>query len=397
MQYTDVFNSRYIDVAKRQTIYPKFKVEILDVFENVVYEATKDISKDNSGSISINYQQGVRRSVSLTFIDSDGYFANNFLNDGSWALKKFKLLIGLKDIFTGDIYWFSQGIFYITNFNASRALSNKLVSLEGVDKFGIFGSETGYNQLEATYLIPKDTNIYAAIKDILRQDIGNGFSIDPKEPILDPYFINEVTPYDIKKSPGGYMSEILIELAYVLGASIFYDVNGHLNIVRGTLDASYSSYAPMWSFSDVLPEYMNPNLNLNVVGFVNAVRVVSANINDKIYEYTAENNNPSSPTRIGLIGRKIAYVETAMAYDEQRAKEYAEYKLNEMSILQSSISFNSTFLPHLDVDKVVDISDKYYKYDGKRFIVQSITMPLNTSDVMQISACDVATLPYWEG
>lgn len=397
MQYTDVFNAKYIEVAKRQTVYPKFKVQMLDVFENVSYEVTGDISKDTSGSISINYQQGVRRSVSLSFIDKDGQYFDSFLNQGSWALQKFKLLIGLLDVFTGDIYWFSQGIFYITAFSANRSLSSKIVTISGVDKFGIFGQQTGYNQLEATYLIPEGTKIYSAIKDILTIDAGNGFSIDPKEPILDPYFIDETTPYDITKSPGSYMSDILVELAYILGASIFYDVNGRLNIVRGTTDFSYSGQPSMWEFSDVMPEYMNPNLSIDVVNFINAVRVVGSNVNDKIYEYTAENNNPSSPTRVELIGRKIHYIETAMAYDEERAKEYAEYKLNELSVLQSSISFESTILPHLDVDEVVDVNDKYYKYVKKRFIIQSLSIPISTSDIMQISACDVATLPYWEG
>lgn len=397
MQYTDVFNAKYIEIANRQTVYPKFKVQMLDIFENVSYEVTNDISKDSSGSISVNYQQGVRRSVNLSFIDKDGQYFDSFLNQGSWALQKFKLLIGLLDVFTDDIYWFSQGVFYITSFSASRSLSSKTVTISGVDKFGIFGQQTGYNQLEATYLIPEGTKIYSAIKDILTIDVGNGFSIDPKEPILDPYFIDEVTPYDITKSPGSYMSDILIELAYVLGASIFYDVNGHLNIVRGTTDFSYSGQPSMWEFSDVMPEYMNPNLSIDVVNFINAVRVVGTNVNDKIYEYTAENNNPSSPTRVELIGRKIHYIETAMAYDEERAKEYAEYKLNELSVLQSSISFESTILPHLDVDEVVDVDDKYYKYIKKRFIIQSLSIPISTSDTMQITACDVATLPYWEG
>lgn len=397
MQYTDVFNAKYIEIANRQTVYPKFKVQMLDIFENVSYEVTNDISKDSSGSISVNYQQGVRRSVNLSFIDKDGQYFDSFLSQGSWALQKFKLLIGLMDVFTGDIYWFSQGVFYITAFSASRALSSKIITISGVDKFGIFGQQTGYNQLEATYLIPEGTKIYSAIKDILTLDVGNGFSIDPKEPILDPYFIDEVTPYDITKSPGSYMSDILIELAYVLGASIFYDVNGRLNIVRGTTDFSYSGQPSMWEFSDILPEYMNPNLSIDVVNFINAVRVVGTNVNDKIYEYTAENNNPSSPTRVELIGRKIHYIETAMAYDEERAKEYAEYKLNELSVLQSSISFESTILPHLDVDEVVDVNDKYYKYVKKRFIIQSLSIPISTSSTMQITACDVATLPYWEG
>lgn len=397
MQYTNIFNSKYIEIAKRDIIFPKFKVQILDNLENVMYEITNDISKDSSGSISINYQQGVRRSISISIIDIDGIFVNRLLNESSWATKKMKFFIGLMDEYNGDIYWFSQGVYYINNISANHNFSSKVVTIQGVDKFGIFGSETGRNQLEGTYLIPAETNIYSAIKDILLLDTGNGFVIDPIEPILDPAFIDEVTPYDISKSPGSYMSEILTELAYVLGASIFYDVEGRLNIVKGTLDNKYSNYSSMWSFSDVLKEYGESNLTLDIVNFVNTVKVIGNNVNDKIYEYTAVNDNPISPTRISLVGRKISYIETPMAYSEERAKEYAEYKLNELSILQTAVSFNSSMLPHLDVDMVIDITDKYYKYNMERFVIQSITMPISTSEQMNISASNIATLPYWEG
>lgn len=398
MQYINVFNKKYIEIAKRERIFPKFKVQVLDNFENVMYEITNDISKDDSGSVSINYQQGVRRSMSITIIDTDGTFINRLINESSWAIKKIKLLIGLYDNISGDIYWFSQGVFYINGINAEHVLSSKKITIQGVDKFGFLGSETGYNQLEGTYLIPEGTKIYSAIKDILLLETGNGFVIDPIEPILDPAFVDEVTPYDVKKSPGGYMSEILIEFAYILGASIFYDTEGRLNIVKGTLDNLYSNYPTVWEFSESTSDYSQPNFSLDIVNFVNIVKVVGTNVNDKIYEYTAINDNPSSPTRVSLVGKKIKYIETPMAYSEDRAKDYAEYKLNELSMLQSSVSFQSSMLPHLDVDNVVNVFDKYYNPEfPQRFIIQSISMPISTSEMESISACNVATLPYWEG
>lgn len=397
MEYTNVFNSKYIEVAQRDIIYPKFKVQVLDSFENVMYEITNDISKENSGSISINYQQGVRRSIDVSIIDKEGTFINRMMNESSWATNRIKFFVGLMDQRNDDIYWFSQGVYYVNGITASHALSSKMLEIQGVDKFGIFGSETGYNQLEGTYLIPAGTKIYSAIKDILLLETGSGFVIDPIEPVLDPAFINEVTPYDISKAPGGYMSEILIELAYVLGASIFYDTEGRLNVVKGTLDNKYSNYSSMWSFTEALREYGESSLSLDVVNFVNTVKVIGTNVNDKIYEYTAVNDNPLSPTRVSLVGKKITYIETPMAYNEDRAKEYAEYKLNELSILQAAVSFNSAMLPHLDVDMVIDLTDSYYKYNKERFIIQSLTIPISTSDSMSIDACNIAILPYWEG
>lgn len=393
----NLYNEDYIKIATKNNIHPKFKIQMLDEYENVIDEITGDISRDNSGSISNNYQQGVRRSVSLTFIDTEGKFLPDSNSNLIWANKKFKLFSGLLDTDTNEIFWFSEGIYYFSNVSSSRNGADKLTTVNGVDKFGKFGSELGYNQLESTYLIPAGTKIYDAIKGILNIDIGNGYPIDPIEPVLDPLYIDEVCPYDISKSPSSYLSEMLIELADIIGCDIYYDADGRLHVDSGTIDSSYSNKPSIWDFSDVLPEYMNPSITTNFAEFINTVKVVGNNTNDKTYEYTAVNNNPESPTRVDLIGTKSTYIESASVYNTDRAKDYAEYKLNMFSILQLAVTFSCTFLPHLDVNKVITITDSYYKYEKQRFVIQSITLPLSYDGVMSISACNVALLPYYEG
>lgn len=393
----NLYNEDYIKIATKNNIHPKFKIQMLDEYENVIDEITGDISRDNSGSISNNYQQGVRRSVSLTFIDTEGKFLPDSNSNLIWANKKFKLFSGLLDTDTNEIFWFSEGIYYFSNVSSSRNGADKLTTINGVDKFGKFGSELGYNQLESTYLIPAGTKIYDAIKGILNIDIGNGYPIDPIEPVLDPLYIDEVCPYDISKSPSSYLSEMLIELADIIGCDIYYDADGRLHVDSGTIDFSYSNKPSIWDFSDVLPEYMNPSITTNFAEFINTVKVVGNNTNDKTYEYTAVNNNPESPTRVDLIGTKSTYIESASVYNTDRAKDYAEYKLNMFSILQLAVTFSCTFLPHLDVNKVITITDSYYKYEKQRFVIQSITLPLSYDGVMSISACNVASLPYYEG
>lgn len=395
--FVDVYNTDYISLVKASVIKPKFKIELLDLYENTIGEITKDISADNSGSISINYQQGVRRSCSFTLSDTFGKY-RPMSNDNIFGFNtKFKIYVGLENIQTGETYWFSQGIFYTTNPTSSHANSNKTVTVNGVDKFGIFTSDTGYSQLEGTYIVPAKSKLYAVVKDILSLELGNGYMIDPKEPHIDAEFIDYELPYDIKKSPGSYMGDILIELGNVLGADIFYDTNGILNITSGTTDITYSKQSSIWDFSDVLPEYSNGSVSLNTIDAINIVKVVGNQVNDsEIYIGNAENHNPLSPTAIEKIGRKIYYEESANLPNQARADEYAKYVLNSKSIIQTAIAFSSTLIPHLDVNRVITITDDYYKYEQERFIIQSITMPLDSKTLMSISCNNIASLPYYD-
>ena len=65
--------------------------------------------------------------------------------------------------------------------------------------------------------------IYDIIRSILLMDKWNGEVIDYIDPLLDPLYKDEVLPYDINKSAGSYLGDILIELANILGANIYYD------------------------------------------------------------------------------------------------------------------------------------------------------------------------------
>mgnify|MGYP000993125978 FL=1 len=395
MEYYNFSPRRYFDIVKREIVHPIFKVALLDYNENVIQEITRDISSNNNGSIDINYQQGVRRSCSITFIDPYGEYIPDVNKGVFWLNQKFKLYVGLEDLDTGDKYWFSQGVFYVNDPIINR--TEKIVTINGVDKFGFFGSELNYNQLEGTYLIPEGTRVFDAIINILLLDRGNGQVIDPIAPILDVTYKNNVLPYDINKSPGSYLGDILIEIANVLGANIYYNTDGQLVLSSGTLDMSYSNKSPVYEFIDVLPEYGDSSLRYDYVNAINSITVVGSNINGAVYQYTAENRNPMSPLRIDLIGKKTgAIVETSNAGSLNDVMAYAKFLLNYKSIVQMAVDFSSSFLPHLKEDEVIEITDRYYKYEKERFIIQSIKIPLNPLDKMTISASNITSLPYYE-
>ena len=396
-EFLNVINSEYQILAKQDIIYPKFKIELIDQSEkNIIKEITEDIVL-NTGSVSINYQQGVRRSCSFSIDNTTGEYTPSPVTGIFWIGTKFKLYYGLYDSDSSDIYWFCQGVFYVANPTNSHDYSSKIVNISGIDKFGYLGSDLGYNQLTGAYQFKADQKIYNIIKDVLMLETGNGGVIDPIPPTLDPLYKDEVLPYDLKKSSGDYLGNILVEIGNILGANIFYDRNGSLTVKSGTLDISYSSEAPIWNFSDKELEYMSSNLTYDFSNVVNIITVVGTNVNDKIYTYTAENRNPLSPTRIDYIGRKeIAPIETSIVHNDKSAKDYANFELNKRSIVQSGINFSCSFLPHLDVDFVCAITDEYLGFTEERFVIQSVDLPMSNEGMASVTASNLASLPYYE-
>ena len=394
MEYTNIVNDKYREIASRDEIFVMYRVELLDHYENVLSSITDLVSAENTGNISINYQQGVRRSCTISILDVDGEFTQNIIN-GSAINQKFKIYIGLKDIFNNDIYWFSQGVFCSIDPTVDRV--TRMLTLNGVDKYGFLGSETGYNQITVAHVIPVDTEIQEAIQQTLMLDLGNGRVIDAIPPIIDNTLLDQKMPYEMEKAPASYLSDIFIELGNIMGADTYYDVDGHMKYDSGTLDMSYSQQDSQWDFYDTLPEYLNPSLLLSTTEIVNSVTIVGNNSSDDlVFTYTAENHNPMSPVSIENIGRKEYYEESSSVYDDSTAKDYAEYVLKQKSILNQAITFECTILPHLDVNKVITISDSFYGFNQERFIIQSIEIPLSSMSTMQVSAANVSTLPYYE-
>lgn len=381
----------YINLCKRSERYPRTKIEFLDYSEFVIGELTSDISASTEGSISITYNQGVRRKCSFTIIDKKGEYLPSE-NSPFWYHRKFKIWRGLWDIDTGDTYWFAQGVFFTVGVSAD----GNVLSIEGCDKFGLLSSDGGNACLEGDYIIDAGTNIFNAIEDTLKLDNGNSKPLDPVTPVLDPRLSDVTVPYDITTTAGSYVGDILIELALCLGADIYYDVSGYLHVDKGTTDYFYSTKAPQWEFDYGEITYLSSTLNYNFQNVINRITVCGDNTSGEVYSFTAENNNHSSPTRIDLIGYRTGEtIITPAGFSLQSCKDYAEYWLEQKTILQLSVTINTPLLPHFDVDKVVLLSELKYKFEKQRFIVTEISIPLDISP-MSINVCNVANLPYYE-
>lgn len=449
MEYYNKIDDNYLAALKKNIVKPVFKVELMDFAENVIGELTQDISKEDSGSISINYQQGVRRSCSLTLINVNENLklkrGKYLLSENDlWINTKFKLYTGIKipkissfqqeidynneddDILhvnndldlllfrkdsqkiEEDIYWFSQGIYLLTDPTVLRDMSKGTITLNGIDKFGVFGSETNFNQTDTLYRIEKGAIVGNVISDILNFNKGNNLPLDVKMPYIDPNAKvlvgdnQEITlsqtslPFEIDKSPETYFSDILIELANIYACDIYYDTEGRLHFEKGNEKQSMDDFGSLWDYSDKETEYFSPQLNYDFKSVYNVVKVIGNNPATNLFEYVAKNTNPSSPTRIQLLGEKTLYIESSFCYNSDRTKDFANYMLRKKSMVPLTFSFQSSFMPHLDVNKVITITDDYYNYFQQRFIIQSLTIPLSTKSLIEVECTNAAIIPYFE-
>jgi len=386
-------SSIYVNLVKSQQIRPRFRLSILYQDEKFKEDISSYII-EGSARLNITYQQGQRRSLSFSLDNTTGKFTPNGIQGVLWLDSKFKLELGM-EFSNGDIVWNSAGIFVVGQPNATRQRGEKIVEVQCYDKFALLDGTLG-GTFESTYQVNVDEQIYKVMVESLLQDNGNGYPIDSKPIIFDSELIDNKTQYTLSKSPNESFGSLLIELANMISCDIYYGVEGNLIVRSGIRDISQVNKPTLWTYSDKEWEYLSNVTTYDFTKVKNRVTVCGANINSEaLCVQTAENTNPQSPTRISLIGVRQYYLEDSNIYSDELAKQRAEYELNKFSILQQTISIDSTFMIHLDVNNCIALNDGFFNYYDNRFVIQSIAIPLHPNSTITIECTNIASLPYY--
>lgn len=405
MEYFNYTGKEYRQAIESSTLYPVIKVELLDQYENAYTEISEEII-DTGGSISSTLQQGVRNTVQFSIFDPLGTFIPNANNKLFWIRRKFKLYSGLATEqqavqvngktqgIVGDIFWFSKGVYIITDISAQKDSSgNQVVSFTGVDKFGAFTNDTGYGEMVGTFSFDAGMTISYIIKNILKQDIGNGEMLDPIEPIIDPSLQDYQLELSFSKGPGSYIGDLLNDLATTFHADIYYDMDGHLNVKKALNFDEYKNVQNQWDFRYGEAEYISSQVSYQLKNVANYIYVIGDNpMGGEIPVATAENNDPRSPLSIQKIGRKTRYFEKSTIYSYQEALDYANYILKQSCLLGNAITFACSLIPHLELDNTFSLTDPFYNYNREEFIITAITYPLGSGN-MQITGSNIKELP----
>ena len=385
MEYVNTFSKEQLSLLNQREYKIKIKFEIMDWFENTIDEITYDISSGNIGNISVNYNQGVRRSCSFTIYDNTGKYR---LSEDSpfQTYKKFKIYIGVYN--NNDIYWWEQGVFISKNVSYDE----NILEVEAVDKFAVFTDELDFCCLQQTYIIPANTKVSTIVKDILLLDSMRGNVYDTIEPIIDINIANSYLPYEIKKEVGGYLGDILIEIATSCNADIYYDKSGHL-VISKNKDGYYIHMQPL--FHSVSDDLIDFNLSNDLASAKNIFTVYGYDTLGGLHQYTATNTNAMSPCRVDLVGNKPAEPEeNEMCVTDEICKDYANYKMKQNFITSLSSSLSTHINPIFDVDNIIAISDEYFNFDYVPFVIKSLSIPLGVG-LTSVQATNIQWLPAY--
>ena len=373
MEYFNLYNQVYIDLCKAPVITKLTRLCILDHTEHTLFEFTGDVST-TEGSVNVNYQQGVRRTCSLKISNIDTTCLP-IEQSPFWVGRKFKLYMGLLAP-NGDIYWYSQGVYYCKN----PVITYDSIGIDGVDKFAQFTEDLNMNIAQGTYKLPAGEPIRSAVLDLLATDMGNGNVLDPIDPRFDNEFYDEFVPFDIVVDEGGQLGSLLEDVAKSLGADVYYDIEGHLCFTKNQSE-DYSIYPIMWRFEAHCPELNPTNIAVDYAKLTNAVTVFGYDGDGALHRQTVENDYAASPIRVSAIGRKAGEpIESPSCYDYLHCRRYAEYELRRCAMIALSVECQCATFPHFDVDKAVYTALPQYQLEDSLMIIQSLTLDLGTGE-----------------
>lgn len=358
----------YIIALKSGKYQPIAKVEWLRSEDESVYsEFTADIL---DGNLTVNKQNGVRRSVNITLKNTNATYIPN--PDRFWINQKFKLYLGLR--INDEDFLLPQGVFVLANPEVVSEFSRTVTSISGIDKFALLDGQLG-GELDGIYQIPVGFNINNTIRSILI------LVKDRKTPVLQSTIIG--TPYTIIHEYGSTYGSIILELSGLLSRNCYYDADGHFIFEDDVLDITKGS---QWDFTTEEFLYLGGRQEYNFVNIFNKILVIGDNINGDIATGVAINDNLLSDTRIQLIGTRIKVIQDNIISTGALALNRAIYELRKYIAIHSSVKITSIPMYHLTADSVITLTDSSLNLNKERFVIQGFSLPLTIGGKMSITA-----------
>lgn len=400
----------YLHTLKREFI-KLAKLEFLQPDGSVAFAVDNNATNRRSGafiqtgSLTVNLQNGRRRTATVTLANIDGEYDYNV--NKLWFGQQIRLSEGLV-LPNGQEFYIPQGVFYVKNPDEKLAPNEKSVSLNLEDKWSYLDG-TLFGRLDGIYEVPLNRNIFTAIESVLALPQGNGYVVDNVKPIFTDYYNNQTTtlpdgstisdllmPYTYRcDSDSGTYADIILEMNNVLAGWIGYDPTGRLRLDPSQDDILDVSKPVMWAFTPNEQQFLGATYTVKNADVFNDIIITGESLSD--YGNIAGracNYDPSSDTNINLIGKKTYRESAAGYYSKRQCEDLAVFKLKRQTVLQKSVSIQSTQMFHIQENQLVTIR----RIDKKgspveRHLVTGFSRPIGQRGVMNIEATSVQDFP----
>ena len=409
MQYLDALQKPFIKLCRLRFLYPDGSTAF--ALDNNPYNKRSG-AFIQSGQLTVNLQNGQRRSANVQLSNLDDAYDYNVNN--VWFGQQIALDEGLV-LPDGTEFYLPQGVFYVSDPTETFKPGQKTADYNLVDKWAYLDG-TLFGNLEGTYEVPINTNIYQTIASILQLDRGNGYPVDNVTPVFTAYYNGKTqtlpsgetallinTPYTYREDSDSATYSTLIEnLAGMLAAWIGYDKTGTFRLDASQDDIVDATKPVQWSFSPENSSFLGATYTIKNTEVYNDVIVYGETMDDNSQPAArAQNQDYNSDTNIYKIGKKTIRLAGTGYYTDQLCQDFAQWKLKRMTVLQKSVSISCQQIFHISENELVTIcrTDKPGS-PVERHLVQGFTRPLTQSGEMTINAVStedfpIATLLPW--
>lgn len=358
----------------------------------------------SDGSISVNLQNGTRRTASVTLSNIQQQF--DYDVNHIWFGNEFAIDEGLV-LPNGEDFYIQQGVFVAVNPSDTLEPNQRTITYNLTDKWANLDG-TLHGNLEGTYEVPVNTNIFQASGSILLLDRGNGRVVDSITPIFTPYYNNMrqmlpdgtmvslvTSPYTLTVESGNTYASVILGLGTMLNAWVGYDANGALRFDPSQDDILDTDKEVMYQFSLNETKILGATYTVKNTEVYNDYIVMGEQLDDNTQPCgRAQNLDPKSDTNVNRIGRKTIVYNASGYGTDKMCMDLAEWKLKRATVLQKAVSISCGQIMHIRENGLVTIvrTDK----EGspvERHLVQSFQRPLVSTDAMTLSCVSVNDFP----
>lgn len=358
------------------------------------------------GDLTVNLQNGQRRQAAVTLSNLDGDY--DFNVNKTWFGQQIRLMEGLV-LPDGSDYYLPQGVFYVKDPEETFEPGRKMARYSLVDKWSYLDG-TLFGNLEGIYQISRGENLFTAISTLLQRDRGNGQPVDNLPPVFTTYYNNRTVtlpdgsssswleaPYTYRcESESGTYAEVFLEVNKMLVGWMGYDQAGHLRVDAAYEDILDADKPVQYQLSPERTTFLGATYTVKNTEVYNDIIVRGTALKDSepIPKGRAINADPRSDTNVYILGYRTQRKSETAYYADAQCQELAEFHLKRNTVLQKSVTVQTSQIFHLVENNLVTIRrmDKPGS-PVERHLLTGFSRPIGQTGAMQLNCTSVNDFP----